>query len=183
MNSTGIIQSGRTLRRLRLLQRMKQADLAARLGVTQTTVSRWERGALAMSAEQQAAAWQLLACRPDPAHDAVLRRLVESSMARVHLICDRTHRLLAASPARHADWQVDASEMIGRPLLRYASPDILIAEASLAARGWHDGELAELIVETGPNADPVIPIRASRVLWERIALADGSAGRLVTTLA
>lgn len=175
-------QPGRTLRRLRLLQQMKQADLAARLGVTQTTVSRWERDALAMTAEQQAAAWALLAARPDPAQDAALRRLVESSTAKVHLICDRTHRLLAASPARRAEWRVDAAEVIGRSLLRYASPAILAAETSLAARGWHEGMSNRLVVETGPNSDPVIPIAPGRVLWERLTLADGSAGRLVTTL-
>ncbi|MGO4716349.1 helix-turn-helix transcriptional regulator [Bradyrhizobium sp. 2TAF24] len=175
-------QPGPTLRRLRLLLRIKQADLAERLGVTQATVSRWERGALAMTVDQQAAAWRLLACRPDPAQDAALRRLVESSMAKVHLICDRTHRLLAASPARHAEWRVTASEMIGCSLLRYASPDILAAEASLAARGWHDGHISQFVVDTGPNSDPVIPIQPSRVLWERLTLADGSAGRLVTTL-
>ena len=47
---------GRTLRRLRLLQRMKQSHLADQLDVSQATVSRWERGLLPMSGDQQAAA-------------------------------------------------------------------------------------------------------------------------------
>ncbi len=58
-----------------------------------------------------------------------------------------------------------------------------VAEATLRDLGWHEGALAALEVDTGATADPVIPILRGRVLWERIALADGSAGRIVTTIA
>lgn len=174
---------GRTLRRLRLLQRMKQSHLAERLEVNQATVSRWERGLLPMSRDQQAAAWRLLAARPDPAQDRALKRLVESSARKVHLICDRTHRLLAASPARQAEWRTDPAQLLGQSLIGYASPEILAAEATLDDLGWNDGRLSCLTVETGANTDPLVPIAPGRALWERILLADGSAGRLVTTLA
>ncbi|WP_315831363.1 helix-turn-helix transcriptional regulator [Bradyrhizobium prioriisuperbiae] len=174
---------GRTLRRLRLLQRMKQSHLAERLDVNQATVSRWECGLLPMSWDQQAAAWRLLVVRPAPSQDAALRRLVESSARKVHLVCDRTHRLLAASPTRQAEWHTDPAQLLGQSLIGYASPEILTAEATLDSLGWHDGHLSCLTVETGANADPQVPIAPGRALWERIMLADGSAGRLVTTLA
>ena len=174
---------GRTLRRLRLLQRMKQSHLAEQLDVNQTTVSRWERGLLPMSWEQQAAAWRLLAVRPDPAQDAALKRLVESSVRKVHLICDRTHRLLAASFVRQAEWRTDPADLLGKSLIGYASPEILAAEATLDNLGWHDGRVSCLTVETGANTNTEVPIAPGRALWERIMLADGSAGRLVTTLA
>jgi len=173
---------GGALRRMRLLHGMKQAYLAELLGVTQTTVSRWERGVLKLSEVQQAAAQRLLAVAPGPAQDAALKRLVESSMRKVHLICDRTHRLLAASPARLADWQADAADFLGKSLFIYASPEIRAAEARLGALGWHEGRLSVLAFETGPNTDPVLPILPGRMLWERIVLADGTAGRLVTAI-
>jgi len=174
---------GETLRRLRLQRDVKQAHLADLMGVTQATVSRWERGLLALSEAQKSTAIRLLAVRPAPQQDAALRRLVETSTARVHLICDRTHRLLAASPSRKAEWRGDPSAFLGRSLLNYASAEILQAEARLGDMGWRDGDLSSLVVDTGPNAHPDLAIPAGRMLWERIALADGSIGRLVTTLA
>jgi transcriptional regulator with XRE-family HTH domain len=173
---------GHALRRLRLLHGMKQSHLAELLGVTQATVSRWERGLMSLTEAQQDAARRLLAHTPDPAQDAALKRLVVTSALKVHLICDRTHRLLAASPARQAEWRADAGEFLGKSLLAYASPEILAAEAGLEALGWHEGRLSCLSVDTGPNTDPVVRIPPGRMLWERVGLADGMAGRLVTTI-
>ncbi len=133
---------GQALRRMRLLEGMKQEHLAALMGVAQTTVSRWERGALALGPEQWRQAQRLLAASPDPSRDAALKRLVDHSSLKVHLICDRTHRLLAASPARWADWRVGLEDLLGRTLLVYASPEILAAEARLDALGWHEGRSA-----------------------------------------
>jgi len=174
-------QIGPAMRRMRRLRGMKQAHLAELLGVAQTTVSRWERGLLPLPAATGAVLERLLA--PASGQDAALRRLVESSAAPVHLICDRTHRLLAASRPRQAEWRGGAGEFLGHSLLPYASAEILAAEAGLEDLGWHEGVLASLALETGANDDPVLPIRPGRVLWERIPLADGTAGRLVTTLA
>ena len=140
---------GTALRRMRLLRGIKQTHFAQLMGVNQATVSRWERGQLALSAAQKVTA----------------------------------HRLLAASPSRQAEWRADAAEFMGRSLIGYASAEILAAKATLDGLGWHAGELSSLEIATGANADPVIPIVSGRVLWERIALADGCAGRIVTTIA
>jgi len=177
------VSLGIALRQMRLLRGIKQTHFAQLMGVNQATVSRWERGQLALSAAQRAAAHRLLAAAQDASQDAALKRLVESSTRKVHLICDRTHRLLAASPSRQAEWRADAAEFMGRSLIGYASEEILAAEATLDGLGWHAGELSSLEIATGANADPVIPIVSGRVLWERIALADGRAGRIVTTIA
>lgn len=173
---------GRVLRRLRVLRGMKQGHLAELLGVTQATVSRWERGELPMAPDRIAAAERLLTAPPVASHDAALRRLVETSTLKLHLICDHTHRLLAASPARRAEWRGDLSDFLGRSLLVYASPAILAAEDGLDALGWHEGQCASLTIDTGDNGDALLPIRPSRALWERLLLADGSPARLVTTL-
>jgi transcriptional regulator with XRE-family HTH domain len=174
---------GFDMRRMRLLRGMKQQHLAQLLGVDQATISRWERGTLAPSKKQSDAARRLLVDKPAPMQDMALKRLVESSTQKVHLICSRSHRLLAASPARTAAWQVDATTLLGTSMLGYASDDILEAEASLNELGWHEGEIAALEVRTGANRDPYVPIAPGTMLWERIVLADGTIGRLVTTVA
>ncbi|UUX48931.1 helix-turn-helix domain-containing protein [Nisaea acidiphila] len=170
------------LRRLRLHRGMKQSHLAELLGVAQTTVSRWETGMLEMPPPFIAAAQRLLAMPPGPTQDSALRRLVEASSLKVHLICDRTHRLLAASHPRQADWSADTTDLTGKSMLVYASPEILAAESGLDAMGWHEGGAASLVVETGANTSSVVPILPSRILWERVTLEDGTAGRVVTTL-
>lgn len=146
--------------------------------MTQATVSRWEAGVLTPSDSQRQALERLFARTPSAA-DAALKRLVETSAAKVHLICDHSHRLLAASPGRRAEWR---REMIGEPMFRYASEEIRRAESELDDLGWHDCRVASLAVETGPNGRDDVPISAGRVLWERIPLADGAMGRLVTAL-
>mgnify|MGYP000886988296 CR=1 FL=1 len=169
------------LRHLRRLAGMKQSHLADLMGVTQSTVSRWESGVLSLTVEQARALQTVFAARPDPAQDAALKRLVETSTSPVHLICDRTHRLLAASPARAADWRVDLDDYLGRSLLVYASDEILAAEARLKDMGWYEDRLGSLAFDTGANGDPDIPIRPGPMLWERVRLSDGSSGRLVTS--
>lgn len=174
---------GMALRRMRLLRGIKQTHFAQLMNVDQATVSRWERGQLKLSRTQQATAFRLLQAGRDSTQDAALKRLVESSARKVHLVCDRTHRLLAASPSRQAEWRADAAEFMGRSLIGYASEEILVAEATLDGLGWHEGELSSIEIATGATADPLMPILRGRVLWERIALSDGSAGRIVTTVA
>jgi transcriptional regulator with XRE-family HTH domain len=173
-----MLYTGRALKRLRLVRGIKQSHVAELLNVTQATVSRWETGVL-MPAEDQRAALESLFASPASTADTAIKRLVETSTARVHLICDHSHRLLAASPARRMEWRRD---MLGAPMFGYASEGIQRAERTLEDLGWHEGQRSSLIVETGPNGRDDVPILAGRVLWERIPLADGAMGRLVTTL-
>lgn len=172
----------RALRRLRLVRGMKQAHLAELLGVTQVTVSRWERGACRVAPGHEARLRRLLEAPLDPSADAALKRLVTGSPRPVHLICDLSHRLLAASPARAAEWDAPASAFLGRPLLPYAAPAILEAEARLAELGWYDRAEPSVVVAHGGNGRADLRIAPGRTLWERIVLADGTVARLVTTL-
>jgi transcriptional regulator with XRE-family HTH domain len=172
---------GSTIRRMRRLRNMKQEHLAELLSVNQATVSRWERGILPVTAAQARRLEDIFASTSSSA-DAALKRLVEDSRRKVHLVCDRTHRLLAASHARQSEWRLPLSAFLGKPLLSYASDEIAAADRDLVDLGWHDGEVNSLTLETGANGNPHLPIVAGQVLWERILLADGSAARLVTTL-
>jgi transcriptional regulator with XRE-family HTH domain len=167
---------------MRALRRMKQSHVADLLGVSQTTVSRWEAGLTQPDRRQAVALRRLLAAPAAPGHDAALRRLVESSAEPVHLICDLTHRLLAASSPRTVEWRATPSDFLGRSLFRYASPEIRAAETRLEGLGWYDLPQPQIAFETGPNDDPVLRILPGRMMWERVILADGSVGRLVTTL-
>ena len=171
----------RALRRWRRLRGVKQSHAAELLGVTQATLSRWERGRHPIPDSANRKLADLLAAPLDSAADAALRRLVESSALAVHLICDLSHRLLAASPSRLATWRTDASELRGRSLWRYATDEIRAAEGQLGELGWYDDGTAELSFWTGANDSAVVPIDPGILVWERLPLSDGTLARLVTS--
>ena len=173
----------RALRRWRRLRGVKQSHAAELLGVTQATLSRWERGRHPIPASAHRKLGELLAAPLDSAGDAALRRLVESSALPVHLICDLSHRLLAASPARLAEWRTDAAELRGRSLWGYATDEIRASEGRLGALGWYDDGAARLSFWTGPNDSPIVPIDPGILVWERLPLSDGTLARLVTSIA
>jgi len=171
----------RGLRRWRRLRGIKQSHAAELLGVTQPTLSRWERGQTTMPEEAMRKLSRLLAAPLDSAADAGLRQLIESSALPVHLVCDLTHRLLAVSPARLAEWRADATELRGVSLWRYASEEIRSAERRLGDLGWYENGAARLSFWTGANDDPVVTIRPGTLVWDRLALSDGTLARLATS--
>lgn len=174
---------GPALKTWRLLRRMKQSHAAELLGVSQATVSRWESGTqepVGAQAERLAA---LMAAHLDSDADRALASLVRHSSDAVHLVCDTTHKLLAASPARAAAWKVDVDELCGTSLWRFASAEIVAAEARLGAARWFEPLAPAVELVTGANVSEIVPIRPSRMRWTRMRLADGSFARLVETLA
>jgi len=174
---------GPSLRRWRVLRRVKQAHAAGLLGVSQATISRWESGAQTPDADEERRLRLLMAARLDSAADRQLARMVSLSSAPVHLVCDLTHRLLAASPAREREFAVPLSDLLGHSLWRYASPDIVNAEARLGELGWFGPEAPAVELATGANAaDAPVPITPSRFRWVRFQLSDGSFARLTETL-
>ena len=178
---TALPSPGSRIRRLRQLRGMKQSHLAERLGVAQTTVSRWESGAWKLSPEDLARVLERL--QGAPSADAALRRLIEASPLATHLIHDIDHRLIAASPARDRQWRGAAREHIGRPLWRYATRAIVAAEAELENRGWWElaaPESVQIVTEAGGGED--IRVVAGAMVWERVWLSDGTPGRLCTSL-
>lgn len=174
---------GPALRRWRLLHRVKQTHAAELLGVAQSTISRWESGTQALLVEERARLERLLGARLEAAADQALARLVEANPQPVHLICDLTHRLLACSPARAAQFGVPLGELLDRSLRPYCSEEILRQEATLEELGWRE-LLAPPALEfaSGANASAIVPIRRSRCRWTRMTLSDGRAVRLVETL-
>ncbi len=173
---------GPALRRWRRLRGVKQSHAAELLGVTQATLSRWERGRHPIPASAHRKLADLLAAPLDSAGDAALRRLVETSILPVHLICDLSHRLLAASAPRLAEWRADEADLRGRSLWGYATDEIRAAEGQLGTLGWYDDGAARLSFWTGPNESPVVPIDPGILIWERLQLSDGTLARLVTSM-
>jgi transcriptional regulator with XRE-family HTH domain len=174
---------GPLLRRARALRRRKQQAVADLAGVAQTTVSRWEAGAIEPSAEQLRRLGPILTPVADLARDSGLKRLVVSSPLPVHLVCDLTHRLLAASPAREVEWTVSASELHGEPLFRFATDEIREAESRLDDIGWFaDATTGAVLWIRGGDRPGPIRMMTGYCVWERLTLNDGSPVRLVTTL-
>ena len=173
---------GRALSRWRRLRGVKQSHAAELFGVTQAMLSRWERGYHRLPDAAARKLTKLLAAPLDSSADAGLRRLVESSALPVHLICDLTHRLLAASPRRFTEWTADASDLRGTSLWRFATDEIQQAEGRLGDLGWYDEGTTELRFWTSDNHDPMVRIVPGILVWERLALSDGTLARLVTTV-
>jgi hypothetical protein len=111
-----------------------------------------------------------------------LRRLVEGSALSVHLICDLSHRLLAASPPRIVNWAAHLAEMRGQSLWRYATDEIRAVEGRLGELGWYDDGVAQVRFENGANDSEIVPIEPGVLVWERLQLSDGTLARLVTSL-
>ena len=174
---------GPALHRWRRLHRIKQSHAAELFGVAQSTISRWESGHMAMEPAERRRIERLLAARLDAAADRALARLVAESPRGVHLVCDLTHRLLACSPSRAAEFGLPLAQLLGRSLWRYATPEIADMEATLETVGWRE-QLAPPALEfaSGGNGSTEVPIRPSTCRWTRLTLADGTAARLVETL-
>ena len=101
--------------------------------------------------------------------------------ARVQEICDLSHRLLAASPARFAEWAADAAELRGVSLWGFATEEIRAAEGRLGELGWYDDGASLVSFWTGANDSPIVTIEPGILLWERLQLSDGTLARLVTS--
>lgn len=175
---------GPMLKHWRLLNRIKQLHAAQMFGVCQSTISRWESGVQDAEPEQRARIEALLKARLSSAADHALARLVSCSSQPAHLVCDLTHRLLACSSSRAAEFSVPVSELLGVSLWPFATEAIASQEQRLAGIGWRDN-LASPALEfaTGTNDSALIPIQHSLCRWTRFTLSDGSTARLVETLA
>ena len=172
---------GRALKRWRRLRGVKQSHAAEMFGITQATLSRWEHGHHRIPEDARHKLSSLLAAPLDSAGDSGLRRLVESSTLAVHLICDLSHRLLAASSARYAEWEADPAELHGVSLWGFATDEIRRAESQLGDCGWYEVGAARLSFWTGPNDSPIVTIVPGVLVWERFQLSDGTLARLVTS--
>lgn len=170
---------GPSLRRWRVLNRVKQEALARQLGVSQSRISRWESGGAQPEGRHLQSLLRLLRARPDTASDRALLDLVSRSADPVHLVCDLTHRLLAISPARATEWRAPVAEFLGRPLWRFASDAIRAAEHGLGERGWFEPESPDIVYRTARAEFPEMTIPESTVRISRLPLADGSFARLV----
>jgi len=174
---------GQALRRFRRLNGIKQGDVAERLSVSQGSVSRWESGTQEPDAINRDRIAEIVAASPTGAGDAAIKRLVSTSSLPVHLICDATHRLLAASLTRAGFWNIDVALYLGSSLWPFASDEIMAAEDGLTAAGWFERPCQWLRFETGGNNSDEIPVAPGIMQWETIPLSDGRVGRLTTTIA
>ncbi|MCC9624350.1 helix-turn-helix domain-containing protein [Thalassospira sp. MA62] len=168
------------LRQWRRASDIKQSRLADILGVTQATVSRWERAQQAPAPMQRALIEQMMTRNRNIRLDQVVKRLVTQSRQRVHLIEDRSHRLLCASGPREDEWQRDSSELLGMSLWRFATAEIATAEKHLHDIGWHEDQTDHIGFANTQRNGPPMRIIDHFIVWERFFLSDGTAVRLTT---
>ncbi|MDO9336197.1 MAG: helix-turn-helix transcriptional regulator [Caulobacter sp.] len=170
---------GPALRRWRALNRVKQTTVATELGVSQTTISRWENLEQVPEPRDVRRLMRLIAATPTASSDLALIELVSTAATPMHLVCDLTHRLIAASPRRLASWRVGVGELVGTSLWRFASQGIRAGEEALASRGWYEPVAPDVTVETERVSFPELTIDAGRIRYSRMPLANGGFARLV----
>lgn len=178
----GPARIGRALRRLRRLGGIKQSHVAELAGVTQATVSRWESGAHAPDPDQAERILRILEARLDGNADRALKRLIESSARSVHLVCDATHTLLAASPGRETEWLHPVGDYLGQRMFRFATDEIRRAEEQLVELGWFEPMGPPILLWNSLNELPEIRMLPGLMVWERVRLADGGMARLCSKL-
>ncbi|MFH1805000.1 MAG: helix-turn-helix domain-containing protein [Pseudomonadota bacterium] len=171
---------GRQLRQWRRASEIKQDRLADILGVTQATVSRWEQGRQSPAPLHHKLLQDMMTRNRNFRLDQAIKRLVCQSRQRVHLIEDRSHRLLCSSLPRQEEWQRPDNDLLGQSLWRFATPEIAAAEKSLHDMGWHDDQADHIVFATSGRDGPPMPIMDRYILWERFFLSDGTAVRLTT---
>jgi transcriptional regulator with XRE-family HTH domain len=170
---------GPSLRRWRVVNRVKQQALAAELEVSQSKISRWESGTSEPEGAELRRLLNLLEARPETAADRALQALVTQSSHPVHLVCDLTHRLLAASPERARFWHVPLSDLMDKPLWRFASDGIRSAEDTLGDNGWYEPLGPEIVFDTERVDFAEMTIPQSQIRITRLPLSDGRFVRLV----
>ncbi|OSQ39891.1 hypothetical protein TMES_06090 [Thalassospira mesophila] len=168
------------MRQWRRMAEIKQQRLADILGVTQATVSRWEKGMQQPAPLQYQLLHEMMTRNRNIRLDHAVKRLVVQSRQRVHLIEDRSHRLLCSSHPRQHEWQRADHDLLGQSLWRFATPEIAAAEKSLHHMGWHDDMADHVLFANSTRDGAPMRIIDRYILWERFFLADGRAVRLTT---
>ncbi|MHA7773457.1 helix-turn-helix domain-containing protein [Roseibium sp. M-1] len=178
---TAVLQTslGPSLRRWRVLNRVKQESLAREFGVSQTRISRWESGVTQPDEANRQKITRLLRAWPDCAADRALLELVSGSAVAVHLVCDLTHRLLAMSRPRASEWRAPVSDFLNRPLWRFASEGIRETERRLEEFGWFEVDAPDIVYRTERADYPEMTIPDSMIRITRLPLSDGRFVRLV----
>lgn len=170
---------GLSLRRWRVLNRIKQHALAKDLDVSQSKISRWESGKAEPDGPDRLQLIQLLRAKPETSADRALLELVSRASVPTHLVCDLTHRLLAVSPQRAQDWHVPAADLMGLSLWKFASQAIQTAETQLADHGWYEPHGPDVRYFTERADFPELTIPESHIRISRLPLSDGRFARLV----
>ena len=172
---------GECLRTWRVLNRVKQAHAAELLSISQPTVSRIEKGLMLPSPTERAAIMELLAAQLTSAADRELIHLVKTSTSPVHIVCDLTHRLIAASPSRIREFRVPESDLLGRSLWKFATEELELLEDRLPELGWFDGTAPTIEVRTRGREYNEVVVPGGAFKYVRFRLANGSHARLIET--
>lgn len=124
----------RALKDYRRCHGLTQAAFAERLGVDNTTVSRWERGRDQPALSVQKLLRELVA----PTMPVLGRALADmiDTTGDIAVLMDKNYRLLRASKAHHAMLRYDASDMYGRQFPFWTDTMFQIIGHAGGPEGW-----------------------------------------------
>jgi DNA-binding XRE family transcriptional regulator len=162
---------GAQLRRFRRLHALKQAALAAILGIDQATISRWECGVTTPDLANQCRLRELL--RRVSVKDAWLKHAVVSAVGQV-VLSTPSRVIVAASPSYHAAHGMPFGALVGQssdPTHTAESKELWWLSYN---SGFYRGDVASVSTVSHGNAFAGdrrnIPVR---VLWTPIRLTEG----------
>lgn len=181
-NSESVRVSTQLLRRARRARGIKQTHLAELVGVSQSTLSKWENGTATLSQKHHDRLFQVLGTHASSISDSWLLRLVRHSTRQVHLMRESDHRLLAASHLRICEWKREYSEVASGPLSRDLPSDIAAAEQRLNEFDDETRWRVPAVLHVDGREHGVYEIERGLLLWEWVTLSDGELARLVTNI-
>lgn len=181
-NYDGPRVAAQLLRRARRARGIKQAHLAELVGVSQSTLSKWESGWAAISEEHYKRLFKILGTAAIGDSDRWLLRLVRHSARQVHLMRESDHRLLAASHLRICEWKREYSDVASGPLSRDLPSDIAAAEQRLNEIDTETRWCVPAVLHVDGREQGVYEIERGLLLWEWVTLSDGELARLVTNI-
>jgi DNA-binding XRE family transcriptional regulator len=160
------------IRRHRRLQALKQATLAEAVGVDQSTISRWESGAVLPEPKIQQRLLALMRC--SSAGERLLKHTISVALDECGL-STRERIILAASPSYCAAHGVSPRDIVGKSAQPMDTADAERLRRLVCEEGFFRGEIASVTaIVRAHSLSGHRRNRPTKAIWTPVRLGDGS---------